>query len=54
LNWELDIYSRAKHSFTRPDAAERSSPERSGYDPQADARSWRAMLDFFSEIFEGT
>ena len=53
VNWELDVYSRAKHSFTRPDAAARSTPERSGYDPQADRRSWRAMLSFFSEIFEG-
>ena len=53
VNWELDIYSRAKHSFTRPDAAARSTPDRSGYDPQADRRSWRATLDFFGEIFEG-
>ena len=52
LNWELDIYGRAKHSFTRSDAATRSTPDRSGYDPQADRRSWRAMLDFFGEIFE--
>jgi dienelactone hydrolase len=53
VNWELDIYSRARHSFTRPDAAARSTPDRSGYDPQADRRSWRAMLDFLGEIFEG-
>jgi dienelactone hydrolase len=52
VNWELDIYGRARHSFTRPDAAKRSSPDRSRYDPQADRRSWRAMLDFFGEIFE--
>jgi dienelactone hydrolase len=52
VNWELDIYSRAKHSFTRPDAAARSASDRSGYDPQADRRSWRAMSDFLGEIFE--
>jgi dienelactone hydrolase len=52
VNWELDVYSGARHSFTRPDAAMRSAPERSGYDPQADRRSWRAMLDFLGEIFE--
>jgi dienelactone hydrolase len=51
VNWELDIYGGAKHSFTRPDAATGSSPERSRYDPQADRRSWRAMLDFLGEIF---
>ena len=54
VNWELDVYSHAKHSFTRPDAAARSTPDRSGYDSQADRRSRRAMLDFFSEIFEVT
>jgi dienelactone hydrolase len=53
VNWELDVYSHAKHSFTRPDAVTRSPPERVGYDPQADRRSWRAMLDFFDEIFVG-
>lgn len=53
VNWELDIYSHARHSFTRPDAAKRSTPDRSGYDPQADRRSWRAMLGFLAEIFEG-
>ncbi|HTT83790.1 MAG TPA: dienelactone hydrolase family protein [Rhizomicrobium sp.] len=52
VNWELDIYGGAKHSFTRPDAATRSSPDRSGYDPQADRRSWRAMMGFLEEIFE--
>ena len=52
VNWELDIYSRAKHSFTRPDAAARSTADRSAYDAQTDRRSWRAMLDFLSEIFE--
>jgi len=53
VNWELDIYCRAKHSFTRPDAAMRSTPERSGHDPQADRRSWRAMSNFLDEVFEG-
>jgi len=53
VNWELDIYCRAKHSFTRPDAAARSTPERSGYDAQADRRSWRATLNFLDEVFSG-
>jgi len=52
VNWEIDIYCRAKHSFTRPDAAVRS-PDRSGYDAQADRRSWRAMLNFLDEVFAG-
>ena len=53
VNWELDIYCNAKHSFTRPDAAMRSTPERSGHEPQADRRSWRAMLNFLQEVFAG-
>ncbi|MET0987197.1 MAG: dienelactone hydrolase family protein [Steroidobacteraceae bacterium] len=52
VNWELDIYCRAKHSFTRPDANRQSSPDRSAYDPQADRRSWRSMLSFLDEVFE--
>jgi dienelactone hydrolase len=51
VNWEVDTYGGAKHSFIRPDAATRSSPQRSRYDPQADRRSWRAMLDFLGEVF---
>lgn len=51
INWELDIYARAKHSFTRPDAGIRADPQRSGYDAQAHRRSWRATLDFLDEIF---
>lgn len=51
VNWELDIYSGAKHSFTRPDAAVRSDPARAAYDPQADRRSWQAMLDFLDGLF---
>lgn len=53
VDWELDVYARAKHSFTRPDAAARSSPDRSAYDAQADRRSWRAMAHFLAEIFDG-
>ena len=49
VNWEIDVYGGALHSFTRPDAAARSNPERTRYDPQADRRSWRAMADFLRE-----
>jgi dienelactone hydrolase len=53
VNWEIDIYCRAKHSFTRTDAAIQSTPERAAYDAQADQRSWSAMLSFLHEVFYG-
>lgn len=52
VNWELDVYANAKHSFTRPDASARSAPGRSAYDAQAARRAWRAMGDFLNEVFE--
>lgn len=49
-NFEIAIYSGAKHSFTGEGAL---SPERTPeaiFDPQAEARSWRAMLGFLAEV----
>jgi dienelactone hydrolase len=48
-DWRLNLYGGAVHSFTNP-AADGSNPA-IRYDPLADARSWRAMLDLFSEVF---
>ncbi|WP_243065057.1 dienelactone hydrolase family protein [Humibacter sp. RRB41] len=42
LDWQTVIYSGAPHAFTVPGEK---------YRPLADARSWRAQLDFFDEIF---
>lgn len=52
VRWELDVYSHAKHSFTRPDALARSSADRVGYDAWADGRSWRTALDFLQAVLE--
>ncbi|GAB3396127.1 dienelactone hydrolase family protein [Humibacter soli] len=41
LDWQTVIYSGAPHAFTVP--GER-------FRPLADARSWRAQLDFFDEV----
>ncbi len=49
-DWELNIYGGAKHSFTNPEA-DLHGMDALAYSPTADRRSWRAMLDFFEEIF---
>lgn len=49
-DWQLIAYGGAKHSFTEPAADLRDNPA-VGYDPDADRRSWQAMLAFFEEIF---
>jgi len=51
VDWRLNLYGGAVHSFTNP-AADGSNPVLA-YEPQADARSWRAMLDLFTERFDG-
>ena len=48
-DWRMYLYGGAVHSFTNP-AADGSNPAIK-YDAVADARSWRAMLDLFGEVF---
>jgi dienelactone hydrolase len=50
VDWEMDIYGGARHSFTVPDA-ERKGIDNLKYDPLADTRSWQRLLGFFHEIF---
>jgi dienelactone hydrolase len=50
VNWQMNVYGGAEHSFTHPDA----DPARTGrpgirYHQPAAERSWRAMLDLFAE-----
>jgi dienelactone hydrolase len=49
VDWQMHLYGGAVHSFTNPDA-DGSSPAIK-YDQRADERSWRAMLDLFTEVF---
>jgi dienelactone hydrolase len=49
IDWRLNLYGGAVHSFTNPEA-DGSNPALR-YDRRADERSWRAMLDLFSEVF---
>jgi dienelactone hydrolase len=48
VDWRMNIYGGAVHSFTNPKADLSGLPGVS-YDQLTDERSWRAMLDFFDE-----
>ncbi len=50
VDWQLNIYGGAVHSFTNP--ASGNDPSRgAAYNEKADRRSWQAMRLFFEEIF---
>lgn len=49
-DWQFNLYSGARHSFTNPDAGRYGVPALT-YNAEADHRSWQAMKDFFREIF---
>jgi dienelactone hydrolase len=52
VDWQLVFYGGAMHAFAVPGT---DAPEMGlRYDPAADRRSWKTMLDFFAEIFGGT
>jgi len=51
IDFEINIYGRAKHSFTNPGASERGI-DNLAYSPDADRRSWRAALGFLKDAFE--
>jgi dienelactone hydrolase len=50
VNWQVVQYGGAVHSYTNPDAGSDNS-RGAAYNAQADRRSWKAMQDFFAEIF---
>ena len=49
-NFQINIYSGAKHGFTNPGADAHHMPPVS-YNEQADHRSFAAMRDFLAEVF---
>ncbi len=50
VDYQLIMYGGAVHAFTQPGAGD--DPSRgAAYDAAADRRSWRAMQDFFAELF---
>jgi dienelactone hydrolase len=50
VDWRMIVYGGAGHSFTNPEVGALGRPG-FAYDKGADARSWRAMLDLFGEVF---
>ncbi len=50
VDWRMNLYGGAAHSFTNPRAADMGIPG-VAYEPRADERSWRAMTDLFDETF---
>jgi dienelactone hydrolase len=49
-DWQVISYSGTVHSFTNPNAAN-AGMDGIAYHEQTDKRSWKAMRDFFDEIF---
>jgi dienelactone hydrolase len=50
-DWQMFYYAYAAHGFTNKGNAT-STMEGVNYNEKADARSWRAMRDFFDETFK--
>jgi dienelactone hydrolase len=50
VDWQMVFYGGAVHTFTNP-AAGSNKASGVAYDERAARRSWRAMQDFFTEIF---
>ena len=51
VNWQMNIYGGAVHSFTNP-ASGNDPSKGAAYNEQADKRSWEEMKMFFQEIFK--
>jgi len=50
VDWRMNLYGGAAHSFTNPQAALVGVPG-IAYHAPTDARSWTAMIDLFDEVF---
>jgi len=51
VDWQMNEYSGAVHSFTQPMAGNDNS-RGAAYNERADRRSWMAMRSFLEEVFE--
>lgn len=51
VDWQINIYGGAVHSFTNPDSGKDKS-RGVAYNEKADKRSWETMRIFFDEIFK--
>ena len=50
VDWRMNVYGGAGHSFTNPGAGALGRPG-FGYHEATDRRSWAAMMDLFAEVF---
>ncbi len=50
VDWQLTLYGGAVHAYTNQGSGSDPSTG-AAYDENADRRSWRAMRDFFDEVF---
>jgi dienelactone hydrolase len=50
VDWEMNVYGGAVHSFTNKLASPDTFPG-IAYDEATDRRSWQAMVDLFDEVF---
>jgi dienelactone hydrolase len=50
VDWQLQVYGGAVHSFTRPGAENVGIPGIAYHEP-TDRRSWQAMINLFDEVF---
>lgn len=50
VDWQMNIYANAVHSFTNPEADKHGIPG-VAYNHEADVRSWQAMQLFFHDLF---
>jgi dienelactone hydrolase len=52
VDWQMHLYGGTVHSFTNPEAGKRNMPEAIRFNADADARSWAAMRQLFSETID--
>ena len=50
VDWRMNLYGGAAHSFTNPAAGDMGMPG-IAYHAATDRRSWAAMVDLFTEVF---
>lgn len=50
-DWQVNLYGRARHSFTNVDA-DKLGMDAYAYNGEADRRSWQAMRSLFAEVFD--
>jgi len=50
VDWQMNVYGNAVHSFTNPGADKHGIPG-IAYNANADHRSWQAMRDVFDAVF---